>query len=195
MAVPYLTPDDLKGEPTLARLTTVDDDAIAGYVAEFEAVAEAYRGVAFTPRDQTDTFAASPPTATLTLTRPKVRAVTSATLNGAALQSTDYLVDRTAGLVLLGVPLPGGWPLASIEVAYSHGFDAPPPTLLRACRQYVRAVALRDQQAVERDVVAQGFEGGGYTRYATPGPNNPTGFIEVDRLLNSLPDYRVGAVA
>ena len=42
-------------------------------------------------------------------------------------------------------------------------------------------------------VIGQSFEGT-YTRFSTPDWNagRPTGYLEVDRLLNSLPDYRFG---
>jgi len=194
-AAPYLLPDDLKGDPTLARLTTIDDDALAAYIAEFEGIAEGYRGVAFTPRTQTDRVI-DPPGPGIILSRHMVRTVASVTVDGSTVNPAAVSLDAPAGLLVLPT---SGWsltsltaPLPVVEVVYEHGFDAPPAGLLRACRQYVRATALRDQQAVERDVIAQGFDGGGYTRYATPGPNNPTGFIEVDRLLNSLPDFRAG---
>ncbi len=189
-SVPYLTPDDLKGEPTLARLTTVDDDAIAGYVAEFEAVAEAFVGVALTPRDATDSLSVTS-TRSIMLSHRPVRSVTSLTLDGYA--TTGFTVNASAGIIYIDARCGR----SDVVAVYSHGLDTPPPAALRACRQYVRATALRDQQAVERDVVAQGFEGGGYTRFATPDAgDHPTGFIEVDRLLVSLrAEYRPILVA
>jgi hypothetical protein len=67
-----------------------------------------------------------------------------------------------------------------------------PNTLLRACREYVRSCALADSSNVTRDVIGQSADGG-YTRYSTPDmrAGRPTGYLEVDRLLNSLRDYRV----
>lgn len=70
---------------------------------------------------------------------------------------------------------------------------APPATLLRACREYVRSCALADRSNVPRDVIGQTFDGG-YTRYSTPDKDagRPTGYLDVDRLLNSLDDFRFG---
>lgn len=70
----------------------------------------------------------------------------------------------------------------------------PPAPVLRACREYVRSCALADQSSVPRDVISQSFGDGGYTRYSTPDweAGRPTGYLEVDRLLNSLDDYRPG---
>lgn len=198
-ATPYLTPDDLKGDPSLARLATIDDATLAAYIAEFEDVAEDYRGVAFTPRTATETV--WPSGRTWLLTKPRVRSITTVTIGGTVVPSTAWIFDGLTGIIVVHVGTAAKlWPVAGLPVptvvTYEHGFDAPPPGLLRACRQYVRAVALRDQQAVERDVVTQGFEGGGYTRYSTPDPaaGRPTGFGEVDRLLSMLPDYRCPVV-
>jgi hypothetical protein len=83
--------------------------------------------------------------------------------------------------------------VADVVVAYDHGYDQPPPLVLRACRQYVRSCALADLSGMPRDVIGQSIDGG-YTRYSTPdkAAGRPTGYLEVDRLLNSLPDLRAG---
>lgn len=181
-ATPYLAPADLKGDPTLARLTTIDDDALAAYVAEFEALCEDFVGVALTPRDTSDTIAIFTGR-TVALRHRPVRTITSVTVDTATVPAAGYVLDANGGRLLLSRAAL----CAEVIVTYSHGFASPPEAALRACRQYVRATALRDQQAVERDVIAQGFDGGGYTRYSTPDAgDHPTGFLEVDRLLVSL---------
>ena len=70
---------------------------------------------------------------------------------------------------------------------------ARPAAVLRACRLYVRSCALSDQSSIPRDVLGQSFEGT-YTRYSTPDwdAGRPTGYLDVDRLLNTLDDYRTG---
>jgi hypothetical protein len=83
----------------------------------------------------------------------------------------------------------------AVSVTYSHGIDTP-AVAVRACAEYVRAVALAERSGTSRDVIAQSFDGG-FTRYSTPdwSRGRPTGFLEVDRLLDTLPDYRVPGVA
>lgn len=74
-------------------------------------------------------------------------------------------------------------------------YPSPPETILDACAEYVVSVATSRSSGTTRDIIAQTFEGG-MTRYSTPdwGAGRPTGYLEVDRLLNSLPDYRLPGI-
>lgn len=195
MATPYTTAANVRSlVPPLADENTFTDVMLGNYIAEFEAVAEDYRGVAFTPRDSVERHSMMT-YAPLQLFWPKVRSITSISIDGTAQTTDQYQLDqfgRVIGLLSAGPNPYGSW----ATVTYSHGFDAPPagtygPLVVRACVQYVRAVALRDLSDLNRDVIS--FSDGGMTyRYSTPSKEagRPTGFIEVDRLLNSLPDYR-----
>lgn len=71
-----------------------------------------------------------------------------------------------------------------------------PETLKRACTTYVEAVANSTRSGTSRDVIAQSIDGS-WTRYSTPDwtAGRPSGWTEVDRLLNSLPDYRLPGIA
>ncbi len=130
MADPYLTPAQARDRRP-DQLDQIADDDIARHVTAFEEIAEAYRGVAFTYRDQ---------------------------------DQPTYM--------------------------------EPPETILDACAEYVAAVSRSRSAGSTRDVIAQTFDGG-LTRYSTPdwGAGRPTGYLEVDRLLNSLPDYRLPGIA
>lgn len=132
MASPYLTADEVRARHPNHIGVDVDDQNITDLVAEFELIAETYRGVAFTDRGQDPTVYPGRP----------------------------YL--------------------------------SPPTLVMRACAEYVSAVLRADRSGTSRDVIAQSFDGG-VTRYSTPnwGAGRPTGFLEVDRLLNSMPDYRL----
>lgn len=69
--------------------------------------------------------------------------------------------------------------------------------LLRsACAEYVAAVSTSRGSKTSRDVIAQSIDGS-WTRYSTPdmSAGRPTGWTEVDRLLNSLGDYRIPGIA
>jgi hypothetical protein len=54
----------------------------------------------------------------------------------------------------------------------------------------------RDRSSVPRDIIATSADGMS-TRYSTPdwGAGRATGYLEIDRLLNTLPDYRTPAIA
>lgn len=186
---PYLTAAEVR-DRARSLPSDITDAEIESLVSEFEEIAERYRGVAFTPRSYTETISA--PGSTVILTRYPLRSVTSFTVDGDAGTVADLTVDAQLGTIY-----GGGWASATpLVVVYSYGLDEPPAVLLRACTEYVAAVARADRSGQSRDVISQSFDGG-FTRYSTPswGDGRPTGFLEVDRLLNSLPDYRVPGIA
>lgn len=85
--------------------------------------------------------------------------------------------------------------LSAVATATGTGITftigGPPTAVLRACREYVRSCALSDRSGVPRDVISQSAEGT-YTRFSTPDwdAGRPTGWLEVDRLLNSLDNFQ-----
>ena len=76
--------------------------------------------------------------------------------------------------------------------AFRHGLTSQPAALLDACTEYVLSVARSRASGTSRNVLSEATEAG-TTRYSTPDRDagRPTGWLEVDRLLNTLPDYRV----
>lgn len=170
------------------------DDRLDELVAEFESIAEDYRGVAYEPRTATETHVLSEGGRWLRLRWPDTRSVTSVTITSPSVGGTSTVIASDGYLAVADgyVHYPVGFAGGTIVVVvYAHGADDPPPSVVRACREYVRACALTDRSGVPRDVIAQS-EGGSYTRFSTPDrtAGRPTGFLEVDRLLNSLPDRR-----
>lgn len=191
-ATPYLTADAAKERDQ--RLADFDASDIENGVADFEDKAEEYRGVAYTPRDAEATLRGNA-ASYLFLPHLKVRTVESITIDGTAL-SVSELADVTTwgdeGALERGV----GWCGTQIVVAYTHGFEAPPATVLTACTEYVLCVLRAQKSGVSRNTLSEATEAG-TTRYSTPDWNagRPTGWLEVDRLLNSLPDYRTPGMA
>lgn len=203
-AAPYLTPAQIRAAvPTLADQGKYPDTVLSDLVAEFEQVAEEYRGVAFTPRTAVETQTICSGAGSLTLNWPRVRSITSVVVDGTTIDSSTYRVTE-AGVLQSSTGFIGGsaFPEASAVVTYSHGFDVPTSTvapgsvLLRACREYVRVCAVADRSSVPRDIIATTADGMS-TRYGTPDKKagRPTGYIEIDRLLNTLPDYRIPTFA
>jgi len=208
---PYLVPDDIRAKAWVSKLTLSESD-LAAYIAEFEAVCEDYRGVAFTTRTVASetVFIAGTYYAfgdayssgyygtgritrqSIILQHCKVQELTSMTINGITQDVNSVTLDSPTGMVYN--PL-GFAPESTIVVAYTHGFPTPPPQCLRACQQYVRAVALSDNSNVSRDVISTAVDGRS-ERYSTADKSagRPTGYLEVDRLLNSLPDFRTVGV-
>lgn len=190
---PYLTPDQVRervgrsaSESPLASLT---DTYLAELVAEFEEIVEDYRGAAWVPRTATELVEVASPTSHLWLSWPLVRSVTSVTINGSAVASGNFTVVKSSGMVILSTTL--ATPDYPATVVYSHGADAPSAVLKRATALYVECVATSEKSGQGRDIITQAIDGG-TTRYSTPSKEQgrPTGWLEVDRLLNSLPDFR-----
>lgn len=187
---PYLTAAQVRERVarsgSSSPLGSTTDDEIESLVAEFEEIAEDYLGNAWVPRTTTEVVEVTEPTAVLWLTWPLVRSVTSLTINGTAVASGNYTPVKSQGLIRLASA--AATPDYPATVVYVHGKDAPTNTLLRACALYVQRVAEADKSGQGRDLIAQGIDGG-TTRYSTPDKTagRPTGWLEVDRLLNAVP--------
>lgn len=203
-AAPYMTAAALRAAlDVLADQARFPDTLLEGYVAEFEQIAEECRGVAFTPRTASETHTIRLGASTIVLNRPRVRSITSVVVDGTTADSATYKVTE-AGVVQssTGFVIASAFPTSEAVVTFDHGYDVPTTTsnpgaaLLRACKEYVRAVALTDRSNVGRDVIRQSA-GDMTVQYSTPDASKgrPTGFLEVDRLLTSLPDYRIPAFA
>lgn len=199
MATPYLVPDDLRSTEPLEDTDAFPDARLAQLVAVFEQVAESYRGVAFTPRSATETvWLYRQACSLLSLSWPKVRSITSVTVDGTLIDADTYdLTDR--GQVYSA----SGFYGTTGTLVYSHGYDAPggltwpgAALLLEACRQYVRSKAVLDRSKVGRDAISLAGPDGGTTRYSTPdvAAGRPTGYLVVDEYLNALPDHRIVGV-
>lgn len=130
-------------------------------------------------------------------------AVTSSS-DATVTSTTGAFTSADVGLPITGTGIPAGTRIASINTTTSIELTANAtasgtitasivdPVLARACKEYVRACALASRSNVPRDVISQSVEGL-TTRFSTPDKRagRPTGYIEVDRLLNSLPNRRV----
>lgn len=76
--------------------------------------------------------------------------------------------------------------VGDLTVARRHGMLSPLPELLDACTEYVLAMSRYRSSGVSRDTISVASEAG-TTRNSTPdwSKGRPTGFTEVDRLLNA----------
>ena len=185
---PYLTAAEAVDRDN--RLASMASAAIEAEVAAFESIAERYRGVAFTPRTATAVLAGSRPGA-LVLPDPMVISVESISIDGIVVDDDEPVVWPDGRITR-----PSGWTGTQIEVTYTHGYQAPPAELLSACTEYVLCVLKAKASGMSRNTLTEAFEGG-TTRYSTPdwSAGRPTGWLEVDRLLNSLPDHRTPGIA
>jgi len=185
-ATPYLTAAQVAERDGRFPSRNWTATAIEGQVASFESLAERYRGVAYTPRDRVQTFMVAGADRLL-LDRKRIRSVASVTVDGTAVSSSRRKLDP-AGVIHVVGDLTG-----LVVVTYSHGYDSPSPLVLDACTEYVFCVLTTHASGVSRNTLSVSSEAG-TTRYSTPDWNagRPTGWLDVDRLLNDLDDERVG---
>lgn len=182
----YMSAEEYRAKP--GAVTTADDDGyIEDLIEEFAETAEDYRSVAYVPRETVETF--TNPGTVIVLAHRRVADV-AIEVNGDELDADRY--SFTEGGVITFVSCPTG----TVVVTYTHGYAETPKRIIRACVEYVSSVLRADSSGQSRDVIAQGFDGG-FTRYSTPDKDagRPTGWLEVDRLLDSMPDYDLPDVA
>lgn len=193
--------------PALGDLDRFNTFTLNGIATEFEDLAERYIGWGYTRRGAVvnDTaFYWTDGRPVLRVDRKPIRDVYRLgwiTEDGDVVEvSTPDLPDLTPTRAATGLEVGRVWDGTPIRQAYAwiaYGDDTAPVGLVRAAREYVRAVALRDQSGVPRDVLSMSFGDGTSTRYATPdwAARRPTGYMEVDRLLNALPRHYVPGIA
>lgn len=143
-----------------------------------ETLAERHIGVAFVPTlaVETVTTVVGEPVA---LSRWPVTALTSATVDGSAKDTSSWTVRRYG--FVEDHQLAGD---TDVAVIYEHGFDQPPPDLLDACLQAAagRAKELSNRTIPERASVLTTDVG--TFSLALASEDRPTGYPAVDAVLN-----------
>jgi hypothetical protein len=164
-----------------------DDDWVDEAVADFESLVLKYRGEVATTATVTETVRTVGVADRLVLRWPVVTSVTSVTVSGTAVSSSLYYVEhgmvvRTTGSFYEDTPA---------TVVYVHGFGSP-VAAKKGCALYVEKLAALERGGSTRDMSAQGD----FTSYIQPdwAKKRPTGWVDVDRYLNQLADYRIPGV-
>lgn len=171
-------------------LNDFTDTQVEACVSEFESIFERYRGFSAIPRTVSEEVGNRPLGSSLFLAWPLVTTLTSITCDSTAISIADVVLIKERGEIHNILTWPGP-PVHSVLVAYTHGLAAVPPMVERMTIEYVNRTLRAQDMGTGRDVLSEGFDGGA-TRYVTPDWNKgrPTGWLEVDRLLNSQPDRR-----
>lgn len=174
---PWLTAAEVR-ERRPKRLKATDDPEIVRLIAKFEDTAERYIGCARRVRPFTWTGTARDGILDL----PYVEIVTCS-IEGTAV--TADRLDARNGRV-------DGVVSRRVNVTGTHGLTEPEETLLAACALYVERMIAIDNSGQSRDTLSKVFEGGISERYSTPNwaEGRPTGFLQVDADLNSVPNRR-----
>jgi len=197
----YATPADCRQVKGLSNAGEYPTWRLLKAITEFENVVDDYRGVAYVRRVNVWTLRLDAGRSTLFFPRAEIRNVRAVAGPSGALPAASWFWDGSdfvkidssaAGVVL--TPTGSGF---NVVTTVEHGHtEAVPETLRRACTEYVRSVLLRESSNLPRDIIAQAQDGF-ITRFSTPNAaeGRPTGFLEVDRLLNELTDRRPPGIA
>ena len=185
--VPYFTVAEARALQPLNDAATYPDAAIdAARVGAEEAIEEAC-GVAFVPRTAAETLDGAGATG-LALRWPKVRTVTSASVDGTALTAAELLEVKTTST---GLYWPAYWAVgtSNLVVEYEHGFDVPPyrgkSAALRLTKHF-----LIDNPGDDR-VLRVDTDAGAYVM-STPGMRGQSfGIPEVDSFIADY-NFRLG---
>lgn len=191
-ATPYYTAADLREATVLDRMDRFSDSLLEDLVAEYEELVERECGVAFTTREATVVVPVGHHSSHR-LDLPgyvKVTAVSAISIDG-----YDFTDADLAAVTLWGdegaLERPWAWCGIQAIIDIEHGETTPPPAVLRGCREFVRAKATKGAGNAPRD--AGGPAGVDGTTYPTAS-TKPTGLREVDRIIATLPHYRIPVV-
>lgn len=159
---------------------------------EFAGIIEQARGVSYVPQAATFSIDGG---CDVMVPHLACTGLVSVTENGIDVTSQCTILSYGALTRLAPFVPPAVEDRTNVTVVYTHGYDTPPPAAREACREYVRSAIVRARSG-QRDVIAQTADGM-TLRYSTPdwSAGRFTGFVEVDRLIASLPDERVPGLA
>lgn len=183
----YVTLTELRTLPNLSDTAKFTNAELAAATDWFETLFEDYTGVAWVPRTVVDerhygtggvlmldhllprTVSAvrSYSDATTTV------AYTAAELADLHLEPSGVIRRNTLGWFSSGYGL--------VAVDYTHGYDAPPPDVVAAAKEAIRAHLLDDYQANRQFAVSTEQ---GIIRTSQPGPDQPFGIQKVDEVAN-----------
>lgn len=180
----YTTAAALRAHLAPATLTA-NDTTIGTTITEFEEVAEDYLGRAYQVRTVTGEQHVTDGRPIRLYKTDAVAVSAIAYESGTAPAVGDVIVDP-GGLLILS-PRGAAWPRTKVTLTYTHGTSTVPQRLIKACWLYVACTLQQELSGTSRDVISQAFDGA-TTRYSTPNKaeGRPTGWLDVDRLLNNL---------
>jgi hypothetical protein len=124
----------------LANTTVYPTAAIVEARTLVEMSLEDACGVAFVPRYHRE-IVSGRGASTILLSRPRVRALRSVNLDGAAITDLATIVPDPSGVAYY----PTGWTrgFRNYEVAYEHGYDYPPPMATLAALTWAKAILVK----------------------------------------------------
>lgn len=195
MALEYFTIDEFRALPHMgdaSKYPTARVEAVAGRVV---AAAESSAGVSFIPRTHVDVKSGSVANdahgGAVTLVKRRPIAVTAVSQSGVSLTGPELAELRVTRGVLRWFAGGGSTPSAcwetgidNLEITYTAGFADIPDDVKEAVMQATRALMLSGAAASAMDARRTSLTTeAGTINFTTPGEGRPTGYPEVDEVL------------
>ena len=193
MADPYYTPAEIRSlVAPIADSGKYSNELLEALIADYEELAERARGVAYRHREASAMF--YDPGCRITLPNVMIVTVDSVTVDGTAWdagQITDLKVMAPLGWVDAEA-----WGGSEVVITYTHGYENPPSSILRGCREFVRSRAIESQSAKPRQTVGYTDDSGQQYSFdrADWNAGKYTGLPSVDDAINTATDFRVPGV-
>lgn len=188
-----VTLNELRSMDGLNDSAKVTSDLLRELRDEFADRAEEYCGTSFVPRYRRDVLKGNG-NVNLLLSRSFPTSIFSAYSTDTSGVVTDFTVTNwnpqdSGVLVTDGDALTSTvYGERNLTVAYEYGLASCPPSIKRACKDYVRAKALEQGSRIGRDLIRETTPDGFSQQWSTPDPaaGRPTGLLDVDAALNSF---------
>jgi hypothetical protein len=178
----YVDLKTLRDSGDLAEETRFPDQALADVRRWWMDLVDDYCRQSFVPMYRIETQHRRSGRDVLLLDRPRPRIILSAALNGAAIDTSTWILTRSGEIITAeGIP-----PLVDpgrLTIAYEHGHDRPDAELydagITAMRDHL--LSSRSGRASRQTLITNTL---GTVRLAQPGDKRATGIPEVDAVLN-----------
>ena len=194
MALEYFTIDEFRALPHMGDATKYPTGRVEAVAARVVTAAESSAGVSFIPRTHVDVKSGSRANSdggAITLMKRRPIAVTGVSQSGVDLTAPEVAELRVTRGVLRWFAGGGSTPSASwesgtdnLEVTYTAGYATVPDDVKEAVMQATRSLLLSGaaQSAMDARRTSITTEAG-TINFTTPGEGRPTGYPEVDEVL------------
>lgn len=193
MALEYFSMDEFRTLPHMGDLAKYSNDRVEAVAGRVVATAEGSSGVSFVPREHVDIKSgtrANQAGGSIVLMRRRAFEVTAVTQSGVPLSPTELSELRVVKGVLRwyagGGTVPSSWEdgTDNIVVTYHAGYETVPADIKEAVMQATRSLLLSGaaNSALDARRTSLTTEAG-TINFVIPGEGRPTGFPEVDEVL------------
>lgn len=185
----YLTPAQIRDRHPDLPSSKYSDQLLTDLEEEFRTKLERFRGVAYSPTTSVEHHTIRCGARKILTGRRLVTSVTSLVIDGTAYTGGFKSAGLAAGLLEAREPLPGGEGVLTIV----HGFASTPAAVKRACGLYVwREAKAQANPNTGNSYLTTNPDLGIVERSSTASwtGDRPTGWLDVDRIVIGLEDFR-----